>query len=62
MSDTLKWLSLSWWQYLFERPYGESLSRRVWCRMRNHPAGPVYYNPMGLEPDPRCKNCGEDLG
>jgi len=34
----------------------------IWCRMRNHPCGVVWYNGSGLEPDMTCKNCGDDLG
>lgn len=32
------------------------------CRWRNHPAGVKWVNTSGLEPDMRCRNCGEDLG
>ena len=35
---------------------------RCWCRVRNHPAGVVFYNCGGLEPDMTCRGCGEDLG
>lgn len=60
------------WYYFTGYPYrGCRPSRRwfgpvvtyaktVWCRMRHHPAGSVYYNPGGCEPDPTCKNCGEE--
>jgi hypothetical protein len=61
-----KWFLLSWYQYLFEkrdRWYGGSgWVRTIICRMRNHPCGPIWYNPNGLEPDMHCKNCGDDLG
>jgi len=36
--------------------------RRAWCRFRGHPAGPVYYNPNGYEPDWTCRECGDNLG
>lgn len=52
-----KWLQPSWYSYL-----GQSKSfRNLWCRIRNHPNGVVWYN-MGWEPDMHCKDCGEDLG
>ena len=35
---------------------------RAWCRWRGHPAGVWWTNFCGLEPDMRCKGCGEDLG
>jgi len=35
---------------------------RFSCRLHKHPCGSVYYNPGGLEPDSRCKNCGDYLG
>jgi len=34
---------------------------RFYCRLRNHPCGAIYYNPNGLEPDSRCKHCGDYL-
>ncbi len=64
-----------WWQYIFwnipseqadslvkyrwQRPLG--YSKIWWCRLRNHPAGTIYYNPNGFEPDNHCKNCGDEL-
>jgi len=45
------------WLYLFA-----GLFSRAWCRWRGHPAGVFWYNPSGMEPDMRCKGCGEDLG
>jgi hypothetical protein len=32
------------------------------CRMKGHPNGIVFYNPMGDEPDYSCKDCGEEIG
>lgn len=67
-----KWYSnlfSKWWYcYVFEKPrYGwreytlrENLST-IYCRMRGHPCGPVYYNSTGYEPDMSCKNCGDEL-
>jgi hypothetical protein len=34
----------------------------ILCRIRNHPSGVWWYNLHGLEPDMRCKGCGDDLG
>jgi hypothetical protein len=34
--------------------------RVIWCRMKGHPNGEVYYC-SGLEPDSRCRDCGEHL-
>lgn len=60
------WLQPSWYAYVFApRAFcndDEWLPRVWWCRMRGHPYGVVWYNPGGMEPDMRCKNCGDDLG
>ena len=32
------------------------------CRFRGHRCGMIYYNPGGLQPDYRCRNCDEDIG
>lgn len=34
---------------------------RAACRACGHPAGGWYYNVDGLEPDYRCKGCGEEI-
>lgn len=63
-----RWFTSSWWGYIFGPMNGRYSDewfwriRIVWCRIRNHPAGVVWYNPGGFEPDMICKNCGEDLG
>ena len=75
MGKILSWFTLSWWRYLFheDKYSGEtswSLSRyseinkiqRAWCRARGHPAGPVWNNVGGLEPDMSCQYCGDDCG
>jgi len=50
-------------EQVFERPRnGVSVWRAAWCRLRGHPDGPVFFDPIGTEPDMRCKNCGDDLG
>ena len=63
----IKWFSIWWWKYLFEprkswRQQAVSWLTTMRCRLAYHPCGTVYYNPGGLEPDMRCKDCGEDLG
>ena len=45
-----------WMYYLLG--YGS----RFLCRWRGHPAGMIWNNPYGSEPNMRCKDCGEDLG
>ncbi len=62
----MKWFTLNWWKYLFEKR--EHCSKDIpmisviICRARGHPCGVVWYNLNGLEPDMHCKNCGDDLG
>ncbi len=54
----------SWWAYVFRKadsPLWCSWPERIWCRVRNHPNGWVFYNAGGLEPDDRCKDCGDHL-
>jgi len=65
----MKYFTLWFWSYIFHRPMRSRYNdewhwklRLIWCRMRNHPAGVVWYNPNGYEPDMTCKNCGEDIG
>ena len=69
-----RWLDVGWYKYLFrlperlyDRPLGWKYNNhtldyfsRVWCRLRGHPAGQVYYS-NGLEPDTRCRDCGDDI-
>lgn len=52
-----KLVSVSWYKYLFEKPF---TFKKLWCRIRRHPAGPVYYS-NGMEPDYSCKNCKDEL-
>lgn len=54
-----RWFDPNWYRYLLKPWKG---FRVLWCRMRGHPYGVVWYNPGGFEPDMTCKNCGEDLG
>ena len=59
----MNWFYLSYWRYLFSKPYGSKLTLRiVFCRIKGHPHGTVWFNPGGLGPDMRCRDCGEDLG
>lgn len=39
----------------------EKLGRWL-CNKWDHPAGVYWFNVCGIEPDMRCKSCGEDLG
>jgi hypothetical protein len=63
----MKWFSREWWAYLLakrkrrDRKYCSRWSL-FWCRVRNHPAGVIWYDASGDEPDMHCQNCGEDLG
>jgi len=52
------WTDPGWWLYLLRDCRGP---RHFICRVRNHPAGVVWHNPGGIEPDMHCRNCGEDL-
>jgi hypothetical protein len=59
-----RWFNIWWWRYLFEEaddpgycPWWE----RLWCRIKNHPDGPWYYNPGHFEPHMHCKRCGDEL-
>jgi hypothetical protein len=54
---------LSFWKYMFaKRAYKDiPWSTVLLCRWFKHPAGVVWYNPNGSEPDMHCKNCGDDL-
>lgn len=53
------------WKYMLRRaddPGYCSWFSRLTCRFRGHPCGTWYYNAGRLEPDNRCKDCGDDLG
>lgn len=61
-----RWFDRRWYVYLFWPPYGPGepavpLWRIFWCRYKGHPAGPMYYNPHGLEPCMTCWDCGDFL-
>lgn len=69
-----RWLTRDWYAYLLRRPdhYDRALgwaytnrvadyANRVWCRLRGHPAGVIWFNPGALEPDNHCKNCGDEI-
>ncbi len=58
----LGWFTKDWWKYLFEKPKEKDYTNwlnRIWCRATGH-RGRWWTNPNGLEPDTRCKNCGDD--
>lgn len=62
----MKVFTLAWWRYVLDDSRADkgcaNWLARVMCRWRGHPAGVWFYNVGGLEPDYRCKGCGEDLG
>jgi hypothetical protein len=57
----VRWFTRDWWDYLLDDCSGVE---NFFCRIDFHSCGVVWYNfdPNRLEPDMRCKNCGEDLG
>jgi len=60
----MRWFYLSWWRYLFapvEWDREEQTWQILWCRLRGHPAGVIWYS-SGNSPDMRCQCCGDDLG
>jgi len=71
-----RWLDIEWYRYLLrvptknegDRPLGWSYNNhtfdylsRIWCRLRGHPNGQVFYNPDGYEPDDHCVDCGDEI-
>jgi hypothetical protein len=58
----LKWFTIGWYKYIFEKPLGEKPLKRIICRTKGHPNGVVWYNVSGTEPNMTCVDCGEDLG
>lgn len=61
----------SWWRRMEDwngdyvvNPFARVVNyvARCWCRANGHHAGVWFYNIGGLEPDMRCKGCGEDIG
>lgn len=55
-----------WLKYVFTEPTDYAGKKpptwtQVWCRMKGHPSGPVFYNVGGAEPDWKCQDCGELL-
>lgn len=62
----MKWFRFDWYKYLFSNlsEFDDGYFHKlqvIYCRMKGHPAGPVWYNPSGWEPDMTCKNCGDQL-
>ena len=59
-----RWVRWSWWRYVLSAPQKRNPTPRrfvAWCRLRGHPNGYIYFNPGGMEPDYRCKDCLEDI-
>lgn len=54
------WLKSGRWRHAFL--FEETRTYRIYCRIKGHPNGEIYYNPGGDEPDHRCKDCGEEIG
>jgi len=59
----LKIFDKYWWRYIFSSRSTKDVSWFivVWCRLRNHPKGFVWYRSYGDEPDYHCKICGDEL-
>jgi len=58
-----RWFTLEWYKYLLDQPYRQKRTwAMVWCRVKGHPSGTIFYNLNGTEPNPYCKDCGEDIG
>lgn len=59
-----KWLTKQWYSYLFTFngycPFSEKITAII-CRIKGHPASPIWYNYSGFEPNTQCKNCGDEL-
>ena len=62
----MRWFNIHWWRYLLaptNKYYrDQSWARAILCRLRGHPEGQVYYNPLGTEPNTHCRICGDDIG
>lgn len=57
----IRLLDKFWYQYLFAPLNGDiGWLKTIWCRLKNHPAGIIYYSD-GFEPNNHCKNCGDEL-
>ena len=60
LSKITRWFDKSFWLYLFEKPKDSgwcSWLTRIRCRMAGHPSGPVWFKPLGTEPDGHCITC-----
>ena len=59
-----------WWpeyvRYLLYEPVDYKKTpptwEQVWCRVKGHPNGPIFYDLSGTEPNWKCSDCGEYLG
>lgn len=62
ITDTYEWrwwFKSERWRFVFT---DETRLYRIYCRLRGHPHGEIYYNPGGSEPDHHCQDCGEEIG
>jgi hypothetical protein len=50
-------------KYIFSKPHPDvSHFTAIWCRIRRHPAGVIWYTSTPeCGPDMRCRKCGDDL-
>lgn len=58
----MHWFTRDWWSYLLGKRTDLGIIKTAICRAKGHPCGVWYVNAGGIEPDMRCKNCGDDLG
>lgn len=59
MTEVFWFLHPAYWEYLFAKPFNIA---KLFCRIRKHPHGIVWFNAGGLEPDYHCLGCDDDLG
>jgi len=61
--EEMRFFALWWWRgFLHCRNFGYGLWRNVWCWTRGYHGNVWWHNAAGLEPDMRCRDCGENLG
>lgn len=62
-----RWFNIWWWKYIFEKRtdyqkgYEISFTKIIFCRIKNHPHGQIFYNSGGYEPDNHCVDCGDEI-
>jgi hypothetical protein len=62
LTEYFKYILSSRYSFRSRKSYSFPNLTMILCRIRRHPYDAVWYNPSGLEPDMRCKNCREDIG